>query len=127
MGHTMVRINVTERDVVFGMQFGADALISDIQIAIEQRASVPVASQRLIFGGRELDPTKTLEELNIHPKEVLYLLPRLPHVCREWAATGACSRGRRCYQKATHTVEFSPRYVEHKAKSDAAACAAKCC
>merc|ERR1711988_585446 len=47
---------------------------------------------------------------------VLYLLPRQPHVCREWAATGACSRGRRCYQKATHTMEFSPRYVEHMAK-----------
>jgi len=101
---------------VFGLSFTADTLVSDIQVVIEARTGVAVAEQRLIFGGRELDASKTLEELNIHPKEMLYLLPRLPHVCREWAATGFCSRGRRCYQKATHTVEFSPRYVEHHAK-----------
>merc|ERR1711959_784792 len=59
----------------------------------------------------------TREELTVHPKEMVYLLPRLPHVCREWAATGFCSRGRRCYQKNTHTVEYSPRYVEHHAKT----------
>jgi len=29
-----------------------------------------VGDQRLIFGGRELDGSKTLEELNVHPKEV---------------------------------------------------------
>jgi len=98
------------------MVFGADAKVADIQAAVECRTGIPVADQRLIFGGRELDGSKTLEELNVHPKEVLHLLPRLPHVCREWAATGSCSRGRRCYQKCTHTVEFSPRYVEHHAK-----------
>merc|ERR1719478_1416315 len=112
----MVRVNDTKRGLVIGMSLAADTLIAEIQSQIEIRLEVPVASQRLIFGGRELDPNKTLEELNIHIKEVLYLLPRQPHVCREWAATGACSRGRRCYQKATHTMEFSPRYVEHHHK-----------
>jgi len=113
----MVRINHTQQNIVFGMVFGAESKVSAIQQAVEQRTGMPVHEQRLIFGGRELDGNKTLEELNVHPKEVLHLLPRLPHVCREWAATGSCSRGRRCYQKATHTVEFSPRYVEHHAKN----------
>jgi len=114
----MVRINHTEKEVVFGMRFEAESLVSEIQDAVECRTGMRVEDQRLIFGGRELDPSKTLEELNVHPKEVLHLLPRLPYVCREWAATGSCSRGRRCYQKGTHTVGFSPRYVEHHAKQN---------
>jgi len=111
-----VRINDTQRNVLVGFSFAPDTLIEHIQMEIELRLEVPVDSQRLIFGGKELDPTKTLEELNIATKEVLFLLRRQPHVCREWAATGACSRGRRCYQKVTHTMEFSPRYVEHHHK-----------
>ena len=73
-----------------------------------------------------MDPSKTLEELNVQAKDIIFLFRRCPaHVCREWAATGACSKGRRCYQKGTHAVEFSPRYIEHyekgenKGKSDA--------
>jgi len=117
--HTMVRIHNVERGEVFGLQFGPASLIKDIQEVVAQRTTIPIERQRLIFGGRELNPEKTLEELNVHPKEVLQLLPRHPHVCREWAATGSCSRGRRCFMKATHTVENSPRYVEHHAKPEA--------
>merc|ERR1711939_456099 len=120
MGAANMRVHWTNDKTgaeVFGLCFSADALVSDIQLVIESRTGVPVDNQRVIFGGRELDPTKTLEELNVHPKEMVYLLPRLAHVCREWAATGFCSRGRRCYQKKTHTVEYSPRYVEHHAKT----------
>ena len=43
-----------------------------MQDAVEMRTGVAVAEQRLIFGGRELTGSKTLEELNVHPKEVLH-------------------------------------------------------
>jgi len=108
-------VSIHETGELVGLSVPSSARVSEVQAAIEGRLGVPVAGQRLIWGGRELDEQKSLDELNILPREVLYLLPRHHHVCREWAATGSCSRGRRCYMKATHTVENSPRYVGHKA------------
>jgi hypothetical protein len=51
---------------------------STLQAAVEQRTGMIVEQQRLIFGGRELDGTKSLEELNVHPKEAGLLPPIIP-------------------------------------------------
>lgn len=79
---------------------------------LERRTGLPLYDQRLIAGGRELNPEQTLDQLNVKTKETLYLFQRQDNICASWAATGNC-KDRKCAHAGSHTVANSPRYVEY--------------
>jgi len=79
---------------------------------IESRTGLSYPYQRLICGGRELEPDKSLDELGVRTKETLYLLERSHRLCPSWAATGTC-KDFCCPFRDSHTAANSPRYVEY--------------
>merc|ERR1711865_243653 len=114
----MVRIFIDSTKRTVNLRAPGSTLVADVQDTIEHRWGHAVCAQRLICGGRELDPTCTLDELGIRTKETLYLLERNYHNCATWCATGNC-KDNNCRLGHTHTVANSPRYIEYNMQNSA--------
>jgi ubiquitin C len=54
-----------------------DDTIEDVMNAIEDQTGIPIAQQRLIFGGRQLDPSQTLSQSGIQAGSTLHLVGRV--------------------------------------------------
>merc|ERR1711865_982734 len=113
----MVRIFIDSTKRTVNLRAPGSTLVADVQDTIEHRWGHAVCAQRLICGGRELDPTCTLDELGIRTKETLYLLERNYHNCATWCATGNC-KDNNCRLGHTHTVANSPRYIEYNMQNN---------
>uniref|UniRef100_A0A6B2LVY3 Ubiquitin-like domain-containing protein n=1 Tax=Arcella intermedia TaxID=1963864 RepID=A0A6B2LVY3_9EUKA len=51
--------------------------IEDLMIQIEKERGLPVESQRLIFGGFQLEKDRSLHDYNIQKGDLLHLVLRL--------------------------------------------------
>merc|ERR1712227_1015984 len=111
---TMVRIFHMALRETYGMSLSDQTTLKTLQEQVECRSGVSVADQRLVCNGRQLDDAnKTLEDMNIQTKAIIYLLDKPKDACWAWCATGACPEGSRCKWSASHKIDLSPRYVEH--------------
>eukprot|EP00658_Telonema_sp_P-2_P072867 TRINITY_DN6195_c0_g1_i13.p1 TRINITY_DN6195_c0_g1~~TRINITY_DN6195_c0_g1_i13.p1 ORF type:complete len:283 (-),score=52.18 TRINITY_DN6195_c0_g1_i13:167-1015(-) len=111
----MVRVWIAASNSTASFRIAGSTCIGDIMELLQRRTGTAVPEQRLICGGRELAPERSLDELNIKTKETLYLLERDPGACIHWAATGTCSNNN-CPLRHSHTMVNSPRYVEYMVK-----------
>jgi len=55
--------------------------IEDIKKKVEEQSGVPPAQQRLIFGGRQMENSKTAQDYNIIAGAVLHLVLALRGGC----------------------------------------------
>merc|ERR1711865_621937 len=85
-------------------------------MGVTNQTGVPADEQRLICNQCELQPGMTLDEQNIKTNSIATLLEQPEErVCPDWLATG---RGhlKGCCLRATHTMQYSPRYLAHHIK-----------
>jgi len=108
----MVRVWMAWTKQTVNFRIAATTLVRDIMELLERRTGLALYDQRLICGGRELNPESTLDQLNVKTKETLYLFQRQQNICASWAASGNC-KDRRCAHTDSHTVANSPRYVQY--------------
>eukprot|EP00658_Telonema_sp_P-2_P013168 TRINITY_DN14993_c0_g2_i3.p1 TRINITY_DN14993_c0_g2~~TRINITY_DN14993_c0_g2_i3.p1 ORF type:complete len:237 (-),score=72.13 TRINITY_DN14993_c0_g2_i3:59-724(-) len=71
---------------------------------------------RMVCKGCELQGSQSLEQQGCKARDTIYCLEPLPEgACAAWGRTGRCGEGGRCHAAQSHTMQLSPRYVEHRA------------
>lgn len=106
-----------QTDTQLKIKVAASATTEILQQLITSQTGVPADEQRLICNQCELQPGMTLDEQNIKTNSIATLLEQPEErVCPEWLATGRCHL-KSCCLRATHTMEYSPRYLAHHIKS----------
>ncbi|SCV67675.1 BQ2448_5286 [Microbotryum intermedium] len=59
------------------LSFSSIDTVADLKFAVEDRTSIPLDDQRLVFGGRQLDDTRTLADYGLQPGMTVGLVLRL--------------------------------------------------
>merc|ERR1711865_351031 len=113
---TNMRIHWLQYDTFLNIKVATSATTEVLKGLIEAQSGVPASEQRLICNQCELLPRTTLEEQSLKTNSVATLLEQPEErVCPEWLATGRCHM-KGCCLRATHTMEYSPRYLAHHIK-----------
>merc|ERR1712166_1154602 len=113
---TNMRIHWLRYDTFLNIKVATSATTEVLKGLIEAQSGVPASEQRLICNQCELLPRTTLEEQSLKTNSVATLLEQPEErVCPEWLATGRCHM-KGCCLRATHTMEYSPRYLAHHIK-----------
>lgn len=66
---------LTDKTMTFNVE--PTASVASIKAMIAAREHIPVDTQRLIFGGKQLDKDRTLEDYNIQKESTIHLVMRL--------------------------------------------------
>jgi len=113
---TNMRIHWLQYDTFLNIKVATSATTEVLKGLIEAQSGVPASEQRLICNQCELLPRTTLDEQSLKTNSVATLLEQPEErVCPEWLATGRCHM-KGCCLRATHTMEYSPRYLAHHIK-----------
>jgi len=93
------------------IQVPEGCLVSAVQEEIAEKSGIPVAEQRVMFSGQEMDPTRSLDSYGVQPAATLHLILRPPVAGASAAGAGTSSGA-----SATDALPVSPAIIDDSSR-----------